>query len=337
MFKNLLKSLLGDESGKEATFETTQQDTNQHHIENEVKDEEIEDEVYNETHDVVFDPVTLHGTHYSVAQFDAEVKKRAEKWIASEKESGENLDQKDIENIYFNYNREVYKEFNYLNGSQEGSDQMLRWEMATRNNKLGIRAEDGSKKEDENDPLFDPIHGLNLKDYVSMSMKLGQGFSVEQVCKAMGVEPAIWDELNTLWTKRMQEDSSFKIATLFGEYYQDTSDHPKLSSLQLQMSDAGSANLEKLKTDPYFYYELAGARQAAYEYGMDGAQWIQDNYDVNLTDFQSVAMIHSTNLNNEMDTAKITHFHDFEQEQQKLYATKFAEEQGGNVADDVEF
>lgn len=106
------------------------------------------------------------------------------------------------------------------------------------------------------------------------------------------------------------------------------------------MSEEGKVNLEKIKTDRYFYEELSGARQAAYDYGYDGAQWIQDNFGISLGDFQSVAMKWSEVQNEEVrnnNTDNVHHFVDYQQKKQEEYAAKFASEQGGNVADDVEF
>jgi hypothetical protein len=93
----------------------------------------------------------------------------------------------------------------------------------------------------------------------------------------------------------------------------------------------------KIRTDRYFYGELARARQAAYEYGMDGAHWIFDVYGINLGDFQAVAMQWMTEQNPNWNSAQISEFGDYQQEKQKEYAAKFAAEQGGNIADDVEF
>jgi hypothetical protein len=170
-----------------------------------------------------------------------------------------------------------------------------------------------------------------------MAIKMSQGVDYTEVCKAMGIEPAIWEELNTLWPKRMQQDASFTVTTLYGQYFMEGSDHPKLNHLQAVMSDKGKETLEKIKTDRYYYEELAGARQAAYEYGLDGAQWILDNYGVNLGDFQAVAMEWMTEQNKNFNSQDIHKYHDYQQAKQKEYAAKFAAEQGGNVADDVSF
>jgi len=185
-------------------------------------------------------------------------------------------------------------------------------------------------------PLLEPIHGVSLQDYAAISAKLAAGVSENDICKALGIEPAIYEEASTLWISRMQQDSTWEVTTLFGQYFGEADNHPKLSALKPDAGDTNVENLEKLKTDRYFYEELCGARTAAYEYGLDGAQWIQDNYGINLGDFQNVAMQYLQKRNLE-DGETQQHYINYMQAKQQEYAAKFASEQGGNIADDVAF
>lgn len=187
-----------------------------------------------------------------------------------------------------------------------------------------------------NNPLLEPIHGVTLQDYSVISAKMAAGIDEVEILKALGIEKAVFEEASALWIARMQEDSTFEVTTLFGQYFAEPDTHPKLGNLKAEVSEEGSANLEKMKTDRYFYEELNGARQAAYAYGYDGAQWIQDNFGISLGDFQSVAMQWMPQTSNEeFDTMR--HYSDYREQKEKEYAEKFAQEQGGNVADDVEF
>lgn len=185
-------------------------------------------------------------------------------------------------------------------------------------------------------PLLEPIHGVTLQDYSVISAKIASGIDEAEILKALGIEKAVYEEASALWIARMQEDSTWEVTTLFGQYFAEPDKHPKLGSLKAEVSAEGLANLEKLKTDRYFYEELTAARQAAYNYGYDGAQWIQDNFGINLGDFQSVAMQWMPIASSEeYETMRI--YADYKDRKEKEYAEKFATEQGGNVADDVDF
>jgi hypothetical protein len=320
MFKKLFNALVGNNEENAKAEEM-----------NEMNHEMDTAETFDDEQEIEFDPETLHGTHYTVADFDAEVERRAEAWIAQERADGEEMNDKDVKNIYFNYRRDVYKEWN-----QCDSDQMIRFEHANSMKYMGMQTS-GFVKVDENNPFLAPVHGITLKDYTAMCLKISSGVDYKEVCSAMQLEPVIWEELNTIWPQRMAEDKSFTVTTLFGQYYAENEAHPKLQNLEAPISAEGADNLEKMKIDRYFYEELCGARQAAYAYGLDGAQWILDNYGISLGDFQSVAMQHMTEQNKNWSSDSIGHYHNYQEEKQKEYAAKFAAEQGGNVADDVSF
>lgn len=328
MFKKLFGAFTGNDKAKDQN--DSQPQAHAHSSQDEVQHPH-EDEFVAESGETAYDPETLHGTHYDVADFDAEVERRAEAWIKEERDSGETMDDKDVQNVYFNYRREVYTEW-----TGADSDQMIRFENANSMKYRGVQTS-GFVKVDDNNPYLEPVHGISLKAYTAMCLKISAGVDYQDVCKAMGIEPAVWEELNTIWPQRMAEDTSFTVTTLFGQYYAENPVIPQLENLHAEVSADGQANLDKLKTDRYFYEELCGARQAAYEYGLDGAQWILDTYGVNLADFQSVAMQWMTEQNQNWSSEDIMTFSDYQQEKQKEYAEKFAAEQGGNVADDVNF
>ncbi|WP_291400627.1 DUF6620 family protein [Daejeonella sp.] len=314
----MFKKLFGSNTGKE---EVNQNAQNQNLNSDETNDFDSE---YEETE---YDPETLHGTHYDVDDFEEEVERLAQAWIEQE----DITSQSEINNVFFNYRRDVYMAWN-----QCDSDQYIRFDQRNSMAHHGI-ASMGNTVEDESNPLLAPVHGIALRDYAAICAKLGSGVAEDEIYKAFGIDATIWGELNTIWPARMAEDTTFSVSVLFGQYFGEADQHPKLQGIKTNLSEEGEANLERLKNDPYFYYELTGARQAAYEYGMDGAQWILDNFGIGLGDFQSVAMKYMELQNQNFDSNVVLHYHEYQDEKQAEYAEKFAAEQGGNVADDVEF
>lgn len=185
-------------------------------------------------------------------------------------------------------------------------------------------------------PLLEPIHGVSLQDYSVISAKMASGIPEAEILKALGIEKAVFEEASALWIARMQEDDTFEIGNLFGQYFGEPDKHPKLGNLKAEVSEEGQANLEKMRTDRYFREELNGARQAAYLYGLDGVQWIQNNFGISLGDFQTIEM-HWLSLTAGENFKVTQHFLDYRDQMEQEYSEKFAAEQGGNVADDVEF
>lgn len=185
-------------------------------------------------------------------------------------------------------------------------------------------------------PLLAPIHGITLEDYSAACAKLGSGLSEQDVAKALGVEVPVWQEANLLWPERMKQDSSFQIVTLFGQYFGQADQHPKFSNLAPGPSGAGNANTERIKSDKDFYQELEVARSVAYEYGLDGAQWVADTYGITLGDFQIAASLWNEQIHKDLQ-ANFEAYTAQQQAYKAKYQQQFANAQGGNVADDIEF
>lgn len=185
-------------------------------------------------------------------------------------------------------------------------------------------------------PLLAPIHGVTLEDYSAACAKIASGVSEDAVATALGVELPIWQEANLLWPERMKQDETYHIMTLFGQHFGAAAQHPKLGALEAGASTGNAGNTERIKSDKDFYEELEIARQIAYEYGMDGAQWIMDEYGITLGDFQIAASNWTDQIHSELredfggHNARRTAY-------EEKYRKHFADAQGGNVADDISF
>ena len=195
-------------------------------------------------------------------------------------------------------------------------------------------------KEDPNDPLLQPVHGVSIADYAAGMLKAGEGVSEDQISAALGIERPMWDEARKLWEARMKEDTTFNVINVYTKYYGEAKTHQKLGGLVADpatTSGAGAANpaaddnLQKAADDKYFFFELQGAIQAAYDNGMDGAQWLQDTHGFNVSQLNSVGVKWMS------DMGGMVQMIDYQDKKQKEYSQKFAKDLGGSIADDVEF
>lgn len=182
----------------------------------------------------------------------------------------------------------------------------------------------------KDNPLLAPIHGISLYDYAAGSSQRGAGIPETEIFKALGVEKPQWDEADIIWQQRMQEDNEMTVMTLFSQYFGQIEQHPKLGSLKKESNGVANANMERAKTDEKFFYELVGARDAAMECGMDGGQWMLDTYGIDITEFQSQAMIWMRSGN----YASMIYYQMLKKDE---YLAKFQKEMGGSIADDIEF
>ena len=92
---------------------------------------------------------------------------------------------------------------------------------------------------DESNPMLQPIHGISLQDYAAAASKMTNGMSAEEVCKRLGIDMPVWDEANQLWVKRMQQDQTMAVMSLYGQYFGSANTHPKFSDSKIHQTRRG--------------------------------------------------------------------------------------------------
>ncbi len=205
-----------------------------------------------------------------------------------------------------------------------------------KNSDIGIeqmyQQHDAKVLEDSKDnPLLEPIHGISLYDYAAGVVKIGSNVPEADVLKALGVDKPQWDEASLIWNQRMEQDTEMTVMTLYSQYFTKIDEHPTLGNNgNLSADTASNPNLERLKTDEHFFYDLAAERDAAIEVGKDGAQYILDKYGIGIIDFQAQAVVWTRSGNY---SSMIT----YQMEKKEEYLKQFQNEMGGTIADDIEF
>jgi hypothetical protein len=286
------------------------------------------------------DPETYHGSHYTVQEFDAELERRVAQAVKEEmEEEGEALSKSDINSLTANVLQELYAEWNFKDVGDGYATSNALMDFQNRNSLkyLGQASGFNDASDSDDNPLLEPIHGVSLQDYAAISYMIGNGADFNAILSQLGIDEAIWAEANTLWTKRMTEDTTSVVAIRFGEYYGKADQHPKLSAVKPEISEQGKATLAKLEADRYFYEELGAAVTAAYECGLDGTKWLMDNHGITNADYQRFSSLYGVSDNAKIDFDKLNEFQDYRDKKQKEYAEQFAKQQGGNVADDIAF
>ncbi|MBZ4192673.1 DUF6620 family protein [Niabella beijingensis] len=193
--------------------------------------------------------------------------------------------------------------------------------------------------EDPNDPLLQPVHGITVFDYAAGAAKMGAGCTDMQVCKALGVELPLWEEAKTTWNNRMRDDKTYNMVNVYSKYFGKANEHEKLGQLVPDQAPAtavaegaAAATLQRIETDKHYFFELQGALQAAYDNGLDGAQWLID--ELGLT----VAQVNAAGTKWMSDFNILAQMIDYQDQKKKEYNERFAKEANtGGVADDVEF
>lgn len=81
--------------------------------------------------------------------------------------------------------------------------------------------------------MLDPILGVSLYDYATVSKKMSSGTDAHDICETLGIETAVFIEASAIWIKRMQEDNTHEITQHFARYFREADLHPRLKTPRL--------------------------------------------------------------------------------------------------------
>jgi len=73
----------------------------------------------------------------------------------------------------------------------------------------------------KNDILLEPILGISLKKYASISYYLAGEVDEEAFLSEVGLTKRDWNAVDRAWRKRMEDDDSFILITHYSQYYND--------------------------------------------------------------------------------------------------------------------
>lgn len=129
----------------------------------------------------------------------------------------------------------------------------------------------------------------------------------------------------------MEQDNEMTVMSLYSQYFSKVEEYPKLgSNASISNNSSTNPNLDRMKNDEHFFYDLSAERDTAVQVGKDGEQYISDKYGIGIVDFQSQAIIWTRSGNY---SSMIT----YQMEKKEEYLKQFQNEMGGTIADDIKF
>ncbi|MEM6731587.1 MAG: DUF6620 family protein [Myxococcota bacterium] len=168
------------------------------------------------------------------------------------------------------------------------------------------------------DGLLDPVHGISLEDWAAGNAKIVAGSTLGEVLAVLGVESPAWDAANAEWQGRMSRDTTFAIAKVYGEAFQD-SNIGKFASEQKQ--SGAPCDFET--------WVRVGVHMAkGTEQGLD-PQGILQTHGMTVNDWSAAGAYWSVEF--QRDLAQYYELHgELQAKYEKIYAA-------GSVADDIDF
>ena len=177
--------------------------------------------------------------------------------------------------------------------------------------------------------LLDPIDGVDMKTWAAANAKIANGMGLEEVLAIVGVEKPVWDKLSADWNTRMSQDTTYAIASVYGEAFVNSNIGAFANNMETSASQASDVNPtgSNPKEDFDLYIKIMCHQSVGATQGKDAAGILKE-YGLNVADWASVgqhwSMQMATNTKLAIQMSKLM----------EQYTAEFA---SGSVADDISF
>jgi hypothetical protein len=118
---------------------------------------------------------------------------------------------------------------------------------------------------------FEPVEGVTLEAWAAMNASIVSGANLDDLLKGAALDKARWDRASAEWNARMARDTTFAIATTYGNAFQAAS-QGKYAQYAREAAAARAANRE-LAMDPPMsleqYYDIMFEQSYAGKQGRD--------------------------------------------------------------------
>lgn len=167
--------------------------------------------------------------------------------------------------------------------------------------------------------LLDPVQGISLEDWAAGNAKLAEGRALEDVLSVLQVESPAWDAANAEWQGRMSRDTTFAIAKVYGEAFQNSN----IGKFGTAIRETGAA-----PCDFETWVKVGAHMSKGSEQGLD-PQSILQTHGMTVSDWSAAGAYWGEEYHK-----NLAKYHDRFNELNARYEHQYA---AGTVADDIEF
>jgi len=152
--------------------------------------------------------------------------------------------------------------------------------------------------------LLDPIKGISMEDWAVANAKIASGMPLDEVLKVLGTEKPIWDEITNEWQARMQRDTTFAIAKVYGDAFTNPSISAKFATAS-GGNGAASTNsevVEKVKNDMDLYVKIMCHQSVGSTQGLDATS-ILKQYGLSVVEWSTISSYWSPKVGSNLELA----------------------------------
>jgi hypothetical protein len=121
---------------------------------------------------------------------------------------------------------------------------------------------------------FAPVEGVTLEAWAATNAAIIGGANIDDLLKGAGIDRARWDRVSAEWNARMARDTTFAVATVYGNAFQAAS-QGKYNAYAKEANAARAANRDLSMQPPITleqYYDIMYEQAYASKQGKDAVQ-----------------------------------------------------------------
>lgn len=125
---------------------------------------------------------------------------------------------------------------------------------------------------------FEPVEGVTLEAWAAINASIVSGANTEDLLKGNRIDKARWDRVSAEWNARMARDTTFAVATVYGNAFQAASTG-KFGEYAREAAAARAANRDLGLAPPIEYeryYEILQEQAYAAKQGKDPVAALKD-------------------------------------------------------------
>jgi hypothetical protein len=153
--------------------------------------------------------------------------------------------------------------------------------------------------------LMDPVQGVSLEDWAGANAKIVSGEPLANVLKVLQVEKPAWDAISAEWNGRMSRDTTFAIATVYGNAFTN----PNIGRFAAAAPKAAAAApaaaggaLAKAMNDFELYVKIMTHQSVGAAQGLDAAGVLK-KYGLSVMDWSKLGAHWSPKMTSDMSLA----------------------------------
>lgn len=162
---------------------------------------------------------------------------------------------------------------------------------------------DGHVAKAKSGGLLDPVQGVSMEDWAAANAKLASGEPIAGILKVLGVEKPAWDAISAEWNGRMSRDTTFAIATVYGNAFTN----PNIGRFAQAAPKAAAAPaaggaLAKAMNDFELYVKIMTHQNVGAGQGLDAAA-ILKKYGLSVVDWSKLGAHWGPKMTTDMSLA----------------------------------